>query len=200
MILPSEPATCSTPTYTANLMLRISPVFVSFRVFRGCFVLGRLAAVSRPDGDGHATAKNLPTTWNETTNVAWKAEIPGKGWSSPSLVQNRLYLTTAAPIDPVGSEEGELSLRTLCLDAATGKTLWNTEIFRQEAAAPKIHTKNSHASPTPLVSKAGASTFISAIRARPASIWTGKISGRTRRIAMSRCMATAARRCWSMAC
>jgi outer membrane protein assembly factor BamB len=104
-----------------------------------------------PKGDGHASARNLPTTWNETTNVAWKAEVPGKGWSSPSLFQNRIYLTTAAPLEAGGSEDGELSLRTLCLDAATGKLLWNTEIFRQEAVAPKIHTKNSHASPTPWI-------------------------------------------------
>jgi len=32
-----------------------------------------------PAGDGHATARNLPTIWNETTNVAWKPAIPGKG-------------------------------------------------------------------------------------------------------------------------
>ena len=104
-----------------------------------------------PNADGHATGKNLPTTWNETTNVAWKAEIPGKGWSSPSLVKNRLYLTSAVPLDPTASEVGELTLRTLCLDAASGQLIWDVEIFRQDTAAPKIHTKNSHASPTPLV-------------------------------------------------
>jgi outer membrane protein assembly factor BamB len=104
-----------------------------------------------PAGDGHATARGLPSTWNETTNVAWKTPIPGKGWSSPSLYQNRLYLTSAVPVDP-SNESGDLSLRALCLDAATGKTIWDREVFVQSAAtAPKIHTKNSHASPTPLV-------------------------------------------------
>src|SRR6187401_497715 len=73
-----------------------------------------------PAGDGRATAKNLPTEWNETKNVAWKAEIPGRGWSSPSLVQNRLYLTTAVPVE-AGSANSQLSLRTLCVDAATGR-------------------------------------------------------------------------------
>lgn len=104
-----------------------------------------------PAGDGHAEAKNLPTTWNETTNVAWKAEIPGKGWSSPSLVAGKLYLTSAVPLDPGSSSAAELSLRALCVDATTGKILWDNEVFRQEAGAPKIHSKNSHASPTPLV-------------------------------------------------
>jgi outer membrane protein assembly factor BamB len=105
-----------------------------------------------PAGDGRATATNLPTEWNETTNVVWKAEIPGRGWSSPSLYQNRLYLTTADPVE-AGSATGPLSLRTLCVDAATGRILWNIEVFKEPADAPRIHTKNSHASPTPIVEK-----------------------------------------------
>lgn len=104
-----------------------------------------------PTGDGHAAAKNLPTTWNETTNVAWKTEIPGKGWSSPSLYQNRLYLTTAVPLDEA-EPTGPQSLRALCLDAKSGQLLWSTEVFKNETSGPKIHSKNSHASPTPLVS------------------------------------------------
>src|SRR5262245_18656372 len=103
-----------------------------------------------PAGDGHAEAKNLPATWNETTNVAWKAEIPGKGWSSPSLFQNRLYLTTAVPRDEA-DPNGPQSLRALCIDAARGRILWNTEVFQYETAGPKIHSQNSHASPTPLI-------------------------------------------------
>ncbi len=101
-----------------------------------------------PQGNGHASAKNLPTTWNETTNVAWKREIPGKGWSSPSLYQGRLYLTTAIPSE---GEKPEQALVTMCIDAVDGRVIWVAEIFKQEADAPKIHTKNSHASPTPIV-------------------------------------------------
>ena len=104
-----------------------------------------------PAGDGHGSARNLPATWSETKNVAWKTAIPGKGWSSPVLVADKLYLTTAAPLDPGSASRGELSLRGLCLDAATGKILWDKEVFRQDAGAPAIHTKNSHASPTPLI-------------------------------------------------
>jgi outer membrane protein assembly factor BamB len=109
-----------------------------------------------PAGDGHGQAKNLPTTWNEQTNVAWKTPIPGKGWSSPALHQGRIYLTTAVPADSAG---GDLSLRAICLSAEDGKPLWEQEIFRPSAASsPKIHTKNSHASPTPLV--AGERLFV----------------------------------------
>jgi outer membrane protein assembly factor BamB len=78
----------------------------------------------------------------------WKQPIPGKGWSSPIIFDGRIYLTAAVP----GENEGQAaqSLRVLALDAATGKILWDKEVFQQDAGAPGIHSKNSHASPTPL--------------------------------------------------
>lgn len=100
-----------------------------------------------PTGQGHYTGKPLPMEWSPTKNIAWKQPIPGKGWSSPVVQAGRVYLTTAVPVD--GKDQ---SLRALCLDAGTGKIVWEKEIFRQDGAkAPRIHNKNSHASPTPLV-------------------------------------------------
>ena len=99
-----------------------------------------------PTGQGHY-GKALPTEWSTTKNVVWKQTIPGKGWSSPIVQDGRIYLTTAVPVP--GSKDQ--SLQALCLDAAKGKLLWQTEVFRQDGAkAPRIHKKNSHASPTPL--------------------------------------------------
>lgn len=100
-----------------------------------------------PLGNGVSTERNLPIQWSEKKNITWKQEISGKGWSSPALVKGRLYLTTAMVMDG-----DKLSQRALCLNAKDGKIVWDTEIFSQDAAsAPKIHVKNSHASPTPLV-------------------------------------------------
>src|SRR5256885_11368078 len=98
-----------------------------------------------PDGQGHATEGHLPVEWSTTKNVTWKQAIPGRGWSSAVLQNGRLYLTTAVE----AGGDGNLSLRALGLDTATGGTLWNTEIFTLPAG--RIHTKNSHASPTPLI-------------------------------------------------
>ena len=99
-----------------------------------------------PTGQGHY-GKALPTEWSTTKNVVWKQTIPGKGWSSPIVQDGRVFLTTAVPVP--GSKDQ--SLQALCLDAAKGKLLWQTEVFRQDGAkAPRIHKKNSHASPTPL--------------------------------------------------
>lgn len=100
-----------------------------------------------PTGQGIVANGALPLTWSATKNIAWKQTIPGNGWSSPIVVNQRVYVTSAVP----AGNSSDLSLRTFCLDAATGKTVWNVEVFRQHGGkAPKIHRKNSHASPTPL--------------------------------------------------
>lgn len=96
---------------------------------------------------GIAAATELPLSWNSTKNVRWTQPIPGKGWSSPILLGGRLYLTTAVPLSQDAS--APLSLRALCLEADSGKVIWDIEVF-QQAAGSKIHTKNSHASPTPI--------------------------------------------------
>ena len=61
-----------------------------------------------PDGQGHSDAKNLPLTWSETENVTWKVPIAGLGWSSPSIQDNQIWLTTAI-------EDGK-SLHVISLD------------------------------------------------------------------------------------
>ncbi len=104
-----------------------------------------------PSAQGHSDARKLPLEWSDTKNVTWKVPIPGHGWSSPLLTGGKLFLTTAVPERP-GSTTSDQSLRVVCLNAQTGKILWNTEVFHQDSAtAPKIHKKNSHASPTPII-------------------------------------------------
>ncbi len=100
-----------------------------------------------PTGEGISEAKNVPVQWSADANIAWKVEVPGKGWSSPVLSHGKLYLTSA-----VTEAEGAVSLHALCFDAATGKTLWDTEVIKPDpAAVAKMHQKNSPASATPIV-------------------------------------------------
>jgi outer membrane protein assembly factor BamB len=97
-----------------------------------------------PDGQGHTDAK-LATEWGPGKNVTWRKEIPGLGWSSPVVVAGKIYLTTAVP------QNKGFSLRALRLDARTGAIEWDREVFKEGADAPQPHSKNSHASPTPVV-------------------------------------------------
>ncbi|HZO85210.1 MAG TPA: serine/threonine protein kinase, partial [Verrucomicrobiae bacterium] len=81
-----------------------------------------------PTGQGLSTATNLPTVWSPTTNVVWKQAVPGLGWSSPVISEERVFLTTAV-------EKGDLiSLQALALQAGSGNILWGTEVF---AARPE---------------------------------------------------------------
>lgn len=121
------------------LTLFLMPMFPAFAAdwpeFRG------------PTGQGHALATALPIEWSPTKNVTWKQAVPGVGWSSPVIVGGRIYLTTA-----VKGPAATPSLRTLCLDAANGRIMWDTEIFSPaESGNQPIHQKNSQASPTPIL-------------------------------------------------
>jgi outer membrane protein assembly factor BamB len=72
-------------------------------------------------GDGHAKAiKGLPLKWSDSKNVVWKAKLPGRGHSTPTVVGNRIYLATAEEKNQVQS--------VLCFDKDTGKLIWSTAI------------------------------------------------------------------------
>jgi outer membrane protein assembly factor BamB len=97
-----------------------------------------------PTGQGHSSEERLPVEWSKEKNVVWKVATP-PGWSSPIVAGGKVYMTAAVP------QAGGYSLRALCLDAGIGKKLWEREVFTEGADAPRIHSKNSHASPTPLI-------------------------------------------------
>lgn len=95
-----------------------------------------------PTGQGIADSKKLPLEWSDTRNVAWKREIPGAGWSSPVVAKGKLYLTTL---------DGGV-LKVISLDARSGESRWTTDVFTPKPEKlGKGHSKNSDASPTPIV-------------------------------------------------
>ena len=88
--------------------------------------------------------QGLPVEWSETRNVVWKVPVAGRGWSSPVISGERVWLTTSV------TQAGGASLRAMAYDVATGRELLNVEVFRLSNANLK-NPKNSHASPTPIV-------------------------------------------------
>ena len=99
-----------------------------------------------PTGQGLSTTADLPTTFSPTQRVRWKVALPGKGWSTPIVDRGRVFLTTAVPSSE--TPPARQSLRAVCLDAASGETLWDKELFSKDMTAAKSHTKNSFASPS----------------------------------------------------
>ncbi|MFM7864352.1 MAG: PQQ-binding-like beta-propeller repeat protein, partial [Planctomycetaceae bacterium] len=47
-----------------------------------------------PGARGVALGSGLPEVWSATENVAWKRDLPGRGWSSPVVWGGSVFLTT----------------------------------------------------------------------------------------------------------
>lgn len=98
-----------------------------------------------PIGDGIAGSRGVNLRWSESKNVVWKQEIPGKGWSSPVIAGNQVWLTTA-----VEESDGAVSMRAICLDRTTGETQHDIEILRKQSPEA-THPMYGHATPTPAI-------------------------------------------------
>ena len=94
-----------------------------------------------PEGDGHAAGADLPDKVDESV-VKWKTAIHGKGWSSPVVWGNQIWLTTA-------TEDGA-QMSVLCIDRTTGNVIHDRVLVENESPA-FCHPMNSYATPTPVV-------------------------------------------------
>ena len=93
-----------------------------------------------PNGQGISSEVDLPVTWSATKNIEWKTSIPGKGWSSPIVYKDRIYLTTA-------TEDG-VSCHIVCVDRRNGTVSWDKEVHLQKTGP--MRRQNSFATPTPV--------------------------------------------------
>ena len=48
-----------------------------------------------PGGAGVTSEKQLPLEWGTEKNVQWKAKVPGRGWSSPIIWGDKVFITAA---------------------------------------------------------------------------------------------------------
>ncbi|HUG67121.1 MAG TPA: PQQ-binding-like beta-propeller repeat protein [Pirellulaceae bacterium] len=96
-----------------------------------------------------ADGQTPPVAWGERDNVIWKTPVPGRGHSSPTIVGNQIFLTTA---DEQAQTQG-----VIAFDRETGKQLWTTAISK--GGFPETHRKNTHA--TPSVACDGERLFVS---------------------------------------
>lgn len=82
---------------------------------------------------------DVPTKWSETENVKWKTKVPGRGHSSPIVLDQKIYITTA--------DSNQNKKYALAYDLKNGKQLWKTEIH-SGGFQRRINRNNSHASST----------------------------------------------------
>lgn len=113
---------------------------------------------------GIAEAKTLPTRWSTSENVVWKADLPGRGWSSPVVWKDQVYVTTVVSEEKLKNPKKGLYINDLqgrippgehrwlvcCLDFKSGAMLWQKEVHKGKSPGT-IHVKNTYASETPAV-------------------------------------------------
>ena len=94
-----------------------------------------------PTADGHAVDSDLPIEFSQQSSK-WNVKVHGRGWSSPVVWDQQVWLTTA-------TEDGR-SMSVLCFDLETGEKIHDKVVFENENPA-YCHDLNSYASPTPVL-------------------------------------------------
>lgn len=137
------------PIVAAFLTSLAAPAADNWPAFRG------------PNDDGTSDARNIPTEFSETQNVRWKTPIHGKGWSSPVVWGNQVWVTTADEegVDPkvqpprTGGTVIAVQRATFYavgVDRKTGKVIHDVKLRAEDKPAYCIPF-NSYASPTPVI-------------------------------------------------
>jgi outer membrane protein assembly factor BamB len=114
----------------------------------------------------------LPETWSATDHIVWTIDVPGRGWSSPIVWGDHVFVTAAVnakgteePLKPVPSYAGRsvggpMSGRDIGsstdpyrwvvsdIDFKSGKVRWQSTVHTAVPVESK-HQKNSYASETP---------------------------------------------------
>lgn len=115
-----------------------------------------------PGARGVAEGTQVPDRWSDTENVAWKRDLPGRGWSSPVVWNDRVFLTTV--VNTGTTEEAKKGLyfggnrpapdsihrwQVICLDLKSGEIRWERQVHEGKPQSA-IHVKSSFASETPV--------------------------------------------------
>ena len=119
-----------------------------------------------PDGNNISMEVDLPVEWGNDKNILWKYKIPGKGWSSPVVWGEKVFLTTAYKAkEEIQNNDSSLTtpetddrrirpeedyrFEVYCLNKNSGEVIWNETAY---LGKPGIvtHRDNTYASETPV--------------------------------------------------
>ena len=103
-----------------------------------------------PGGQGISIDKNLPVTWTDSENIAWKTDLPGYGASSPIALDGKLYLTcySGYGIPDESDNLEDLRLHVVCINAKNGEIIWDKQIQPTLPESKKVRD-HGYAAATP---------------------------------------------------
>ncbi len=95
-----------------------------------------------PDSKSVAQGKQPPTEWSDADgqNIAWKIQLPGRGPSSPIVVNGKIIVTASSGIQ-------QDRLHVLCFDAGDGHRIWERQFWA--TGRTLSHPSSANAAPTP---------------------------------------------------
>lgn len=116
-----------------------------------------------PESNQLTKEKNLPEEWSDGKNIEWKYKLSGRGWSTPVVWGDKVFITSAVLEDPtlqweqreggerrlINPSDAEYRWEVCCLDANTGKELWKQISYGGTPTIP-AHSDNTYASETPV--------------------------------------------------
>jgi len=99
-----------------------------------------------PNGQAISSDTNIPTEWSDEKNVKWKLKMPGKGFSSPLVVGDKVLVTCYS------SDAEGLKRHLVCVDRRSGKVAWSKVVPSKvaERSGPRFGTSHGFASHTPV--------------------------------------------------
>lgn len=92
-----------------------------------------------PDANGVAAEGDYPVEFGENT-YTWRAELPGRGSSTPIVFDGKVYVSSGIAGDGPAGKDG-----ALCFDIETGKKLWQVDLGTER---PGKHKNGSGSCPS----------------------------------------------------
>ena len=133
-------------------------------------------------GNGQVADREIPLSWSDDENVAWKVALPGSGWAQPVVWKDRIYVTSAVcdkDLSPANFASGVRSPQSMgvtmfarapaadiawtlqCISVTDGSTIWSTPVVTGKAKF-SVHPSNSYATETPVVDQNGIYVYFGA--------------------------------------
>ncbi len=102
-----------------------------------------------PTSAGISNDAEIPTRWSDDDNLKWKLEMPGKGFSSPIVVGDHIFVTCYSQAD---GDLANLKRHLLCVHRGDGKVAWEKVVpsAARERGGPAFGTSHGYASHTPV--------------------------------------------------
>ena len=137
----------------------------------GLFAFAALGSDNWPDFrgptfNGRSDVVGVPIKWSETQNVKWKTAIHDRGWSSPVIWGDQIWITTA-------DKDGH-KMYAVCVSFGSGQIIYDVDVF-DEPDPHRINTRNSYATPSPVVEEGRAYVHFGTFGTACLDTKTGKI-------------------------